>query len=239
MEKVMLTCAALFLAACGNVEGLRSEDIYGLSPDPKVWLYGQVTNARSGAPLPGASIQVQGYSTAADRNGAYRFDGLDVVDTTGSASMHGFQPYPLTLNLRPGANARDIALEPFECGRFSCAEGEFCDEQAGECVRAATLSGSAVSACDGAGLDVRVTIDGKSTCGSSGSGKAYFSLRNLTPGGPHTLSIGKAGYQAFSTQITLQPGFNALDPVQLTPVGGCAMGNPPWVACSCTQTNCQ
>lgn len=239
MEKVMLTFAALGLCACGNVEGLRSEDIYGLSADPKVWLNGQVTSARSGAPLPGVSIQVQGYSTASDRNGAYRLDGLDVVDTTGSASLHGYQPYALSLSLRPGANTRDIALEPRECGRWSCGADEFCDEANGMCVMGATLSGSAVSACDGAGLDVRVTIDGKSTCGSSGSGKAYFSLRNLTPGGPHTLSIGKAGYQAFSTQVTLQPGFNALDPVQLTPVGGCAMGNPTWVACSCTQSNCQ
>lgn len=237
MEKV--TCSlAVLLCACGNIDGLKSEDIFGLSPNPKVWLYGLVTNARSGAPLSDVSIQVEGRSTSSDRNGAFRIEGLDVVEASGTASAHGFQPYSLALNLRPGANARDIALEPQECGRYSCAGDEFCDEANGQCVQGAILSGSVVNACNGAGLDARVTIDGKSTCSSASSGKAYFQLKNLTPGGPQILSIGKINFAPVSMQITLVPGFNAIDPVALTPIGGCA-STPSYEACMCTQTNCQ
>ena len=53
---------------------------------------GLVTNARTGAPLSGASIQVNGSSTAADPNGAYRLEGLEVTEAVGSASAQGFVP---------------------------------------------------------------------------------------------------------------------------------------------------
>ena len=229
----------LLLTACGGVEGLKSEDIFGRSPHPKVWLYGLVTNARSGASLSQVSIQVEGFSTASDANGAYRIDGLQVQETSGSASAQGFQVQTVSLNLRPGANSRDIALEPQGCGPNSCASNELCDVANGACLRAATLSGIVVSDCTGEAIDARVTIDGKSTCSTAFSGKAFFQLRNLTPGGPQLLAVGKTGYQAFSTQVTLQAGFNAIDPVRLVPIGGCASGNPANEACTCTQSYCQ
>jgi hypothetical protein len=238
MEK-MIPLLAVAAAACGGVEGLTSEDLFGLSPQPKVWLAGLITNARTGAPLSGVSVQVGGRSTVSDLAGAYRLDGLDAVDTVGSASVHGFQVFTLSLTLRAGSNARDIALEPQECGRYSCAGGEFCDAENGQCVAAATLTGGVVSACDGAGLDARVSIDGWSTCSSGLSGKAYFQLENLTPGGPHTLSVGKVGWQAWLTEVTLAPGYNTLPVIALTPLGGCEAGAPAYMVCSCTDSACQ
>lgn len=237
MEKVKLTLvAALACSACG-VEGLRSEDIFGLEPDPKVWLYGAVTNGSTGAPLRDVAIQVEGYSTLSDARGAYRLDGLDPAQVEGTASIHGFLPYQLVASLRPGANTHNIVLQPRECGRFTCAANQFCLADA--CVQAAKLSGGVVDACNGGAISARVTIDGKSTCSSALSGKTYFELDRLTPGGPHTLSVGKTGYQAFSTQLTLTPGLNAVDAVQLTPLGGCAAGSPQDVPCTCTQPTCQ
>jgi hypothetical protein len=235
MEKVICALAVL-LGACG-IEPLTSEDIFGLSPDPKVWLTGLVTNARTGAPLADVSIQVDGLATRSDRYGAFRLDGLDVVETTGTASVHGFHSYQLALNLRPGANARDIALEPRECGRFTCNAGEFCDPSRQQCVQGGVLTGAVVSICDGAALDARVTIGGFSTCSTALSGKAHFELRNLPPGGPQTLSVGKVGYQAFSTQLHIVNGFNAADMVRLEPIGGCMASRPTNVPCSCTETN--
>lgn len=232
-----LVLIAFACSACGDVEGLKSEDIFGLEPNPKVWLYGSVTNGSTGAPLRDVAIQVEGYSTVSDARGAFRIDGLQAGNVQGTASIHGFQSYTLAATLRPGANAHNIVLQPRECGRFTCGAEQFCVADA--CVEAARLSGSVVDACSGAAISARVTIDGKSTCSSANSGKTYFELRGLTPGGPHTLSIGKTGYQAFSTQITLNAGLNAVDMIMLTPIGGCAAGSPQDVPCTCTQPTCQ
>jgi hypothetical protein len=236
MEKVI--AAALLCCACG-VPGLTSEDVYGLGPDPKVWLAGLVTSARSGAVIAGATVQIEGISTVADPTGAYRIDNLPVSsDATGSASADGFQVYPLALELHAGANARDIALQPLACGPYRCSSDQLCDDASGQCIAAATLTGTVISACDQTALGARVTIDGWSTCSSAASGKAYFQLQGLHPGGPQTLSVGKTGYQSFSTTLTLQAGFNSAGPIQLTPVGGCgtAVQDTP---CSCTQSTCQ
>lgn len=235
MEK--MTAALLVLCACGNVDGLTSEDLYGLNPNPRVWLSGLVTNARTGAPLSGVSVQVDGNSTTSNGAGAYRLEGLSTSQGTGSASVHGYQVYTLSLQLRAGANARDIALEPQECGRFTCDSGEFCRNDA--CVPAASLSGGVTSACDGSALDARVTIDGKSTCSSASSGKTFFELEGLTPGGPQTLSAGKTGWQALTVTVTLQPGFNVAPRLELIPIGGCSAAPPADVRCTCTQANCQ
>jgi hypothetical protein len=236
MEKVT---AVLLLCACGGVQGLTTEDVYGLSPNPMVWISGLVTNARSGEIIAGATVQIEGVSTLSDTTGAYRLDNLPVTtNALGSASADGFEPYALALNLRAGANLRDLALHPLACGPYRCSSDQLCDDANGQCVAAATLSGTVVSACDGTAIAARVTIDGKSTCSSASSGKAYFQLTGLTPGGPQTLSAGKTGYQAFSTTLTLQAGFNAAGPIALTPVGGCggAVQDEP---CTCTQSYCQ
>ena len=236
MEKVIII-ASLLLCGCG-VPGLTSEDIYGLTGSPKVWLYGLVTNARSGAPLSDVSIQIEGRSTSSDGRGAYRIDDLPVGPVFGSASVHGFKPYALSLRLRAGANPQDVSLVPQECGRFTCAADEFCDTTSDTCVTGATLTGSVINACDRTALDARITINGKATCSSAVQGKPYWELHGLQPGGPQTLSAGKTGYQAFVTHVTLTSGFNAVD-VELTPVGGCSAGTPANVPCSCTESFCQ
>lgn len=238
MEKMKLAALSVtLLTACGNVEGLTSEDIFGLRASASAWLFGQVTNGATGAPLPGVAVSVQGYSTQTDHNGAYRIEGLVGRSTTASASIHGFHPYNVPVALMSGENRLDMALAPNECGRFNCADDEFCSS--GTCVRGAVLTGSVVSDCSGAALDARVTINGKSGCSLSRSGKAYFELSGLTPGGPHTLSVGKSGYQAFSKAMTLTPGFNVFETVRLVPIGGCPAGEPAPVACTCTDPSCQ
>jgi hypothetical protein len=236
MEKVT---AALLLCACGGVQGLTSEDVYGLSPHPRVWLSGIVANARSGAIIAGATVEVEGVSTLSDATGAYRLDNLPVsTNALGSATADGFEPYGVSLDLRAGANLRDLGLQPLGCGPYRCASDQICDDTSGQCMAAAILSGTVVSACDHTALAARVTIDGKSTCSTATSGKTYFQLTGLTPGGPQTLSAGKTGYQAFSTTLTLQAGFNAADPIELTPVGGCG-GTVQDEPCTCTQSYCQ
>jgi hypothetical protein len=236
MEKVT---AAMLLCACGGVGGLTSEDVYGLSPQPRVWLSGIVTNVRSGEVVAGATVQIEGVSTLTDMTGAYRLDNLPVsTNALGSATADGFEPYALALNLRAGANLRDLGLQPLACGPYRCASDQLCDDANGQCISAAILSGTVVSACDRTAISARVTIDGKSTCSTASSGKAYFQLTGLMPGGPQTLSAGKTGYQAFSSTLTLQAGFNAAGPIELTPVGGCG-GTVQDEPCTCTQSYCQ
>lgn len=236
MEKVIAIAALSSLCACGNIGRLTSEDIYGLSSSPRVWVYGQVTNSITGAPLSGVAVQIEGESTSTDRNGAYSLEGLDAADVLGSASVHGFRPHTMMLTLKAGANANDITLVPQECGRSDCGSDQFCF--GGACVTGATLTGAVVNGCDGTALDARVTIDGKSSCSTIAAGKAYFQLTGLTPGGPHVLAIGRKGWLPSTSQVTLQPGFNVFDTVSLFPPGGCST-LPADVPCTCTDATCQ
>lgn len=121
-----------------------------------------------------------------------------------------------------------------ECG--PCGSGQVCDPAAQACVSAATLSGGVVSACTRLALSARVTVGGKSTC--STRGKAYFQLIDLVPGGPQRLAAGKEGYQPLSLDLTLEPGFNTVPELELTPAGGCGAAVED-VACSCTAASCQ
>jgi hypothetical protein len=103
-------------------------------------------------------------------------------------------------------------------------------------VQPATISGDIVSACTGAVVVARVTVGGKSTCAVPGKG--YWSLGGLTPGGPQALVAGKEGYEPYRTDVTLVSGFNTLDKIELTPVGGCS-STPVETACTCTTPGCQ
>jgi hypothetical protein len=239
MEKVTLTLALALCACGGNIQGLTSEDIFGLAPDPKAWLSGLVTNARTGETVFQATVQIEGDGTRSNSDGTYRLDNLPASDdATGSATADGFQLFTLALPLHAGANARDIALQPLMCGPYRCSSDQLCDDSNGDCIAAATLSGSVLSICDDAAVSARVTIDGKSTCSTSTSGKAYFQLEGLRPGGPQTFAVGKPGWKAFSTTLTLQAGFNTASTVRLTPIDGC---NAPAqdTACTCTESYCQ
>ncbi len=234
MEKVIVAIV-VSCTACGNVEGLRAQDIYALQSRGSSSVYGLVTNARTGAPIAGATVLVGGKSTQTEGDGTYGIEGLAPIEATGAASVHGYQSVSLLFKLDSGANLRNFSLEPNGCGRSDCRPGEFCSGDS--CVTGASLSGSVVSACTGQALEALVQIDGKAQCSTSYKG-AIFDLRELTPGGWLTLSVGKTGYLPWSNRVTLQVGPNAVDAVRLTPEGGCD-AEPMAAACHCIATNCQ
>lgn len=140
-------------------------------------------------------------------------------------------------NLEPLSSTDLDSLRPppaASCG--TCASDQVCDPERRQCVPAATLTGGVVSACTGLALSARVTIDGKSTC--STTGKAYFRLQGLRPGGPQRLAVGKEGYAPASQDLVLEAGFNALGDVALSPARGCGAAVAD-VPCSCTSASCQ
>ncbi len=228
--KLRLVAVLPLLAACG-LSPLTSEEVFRLSPAPQAWLLGTTYDARNGAPLPAVVI---GAATS-DSRGAYRLDHVAVGPWSDVALKEGYAPRTLEGSIHAGANHLDIALSPLGCG--GCGGGQVCDTATQQCVAAAILSSDVVSACTGAPISARVTVNGHSLC--SATRKGYFELRDLTPGGPQTLAAGKAGYAAFSTMITLVSGFNSLDPIRLTPICGCAAAAPVDELCVCTDVGCQ
>lgn len=225
-----LTLLWLVLSACG-LGPLTSEEVFRLSPVPMAWVFGSTYDARTGAPLPGVVLG----SATSDARGAYRLDHVTVGAWTGVALKEGYAPRELEATFRAGANRVDVALSPLGCG--GCGADQVCDIVAQQCVATAILSSDVVSACSGAAISARVTVNAHSLC--SDTRKGYFELRDLTPGGPQTLAVGKGGYEVFSTKITLVSGFNTLDPIRLTPLGGCAAGDPVDEPCVCEDVGCQ
>ncbi|MBL8953757.1 MAG: carboxypeptidase regulatory-like domain-containing protein [Myxococcaceae bacterium] len=234
MEK-MITALALVLAACGTLEPLSAQDIYGLRSGSGTSVYGLVKNARTGAPLVGVTLLIGGRSTLSENDGTYLIEGLAPIEATGEVAVHGFQSVSVRFTLERGANLRNFELEPNECGRANCLPGEFCSSSG--CSPGATLSGSVFNACDNTALDALVRIDGAAICTESSKG-AFFQLKGITPNGPQVISIGKTGYLPFTKTISLNTGLNAMDPVKLTPEAGCSAIPAP-AACVCTAAGCQ
>lgn len=224
----------LLLTGCGLPE-LSSEEVFGLEDSPRAWIYGIASNAQTGAPLSNVSLQIGNAGSQSDANGAFRLDGLTKGTGELAVSREGFEILGLTLAIRAGGNRLEVRLVPLACG--VCRSDETCDSALGQCVPSARISGDLVDACTGAAVAARVTVGGKATC--SLPGKGYWELGNLRVGGPQTLAAGRDGYQAFSTQVTLKSGFNALDKISLMPIGGCTAPPPMSAACSCTTPNCQ
>jgi hypothetical protein len=224
------------LSGCG-IDGLTSEDIYGLAPAPRVWVAGIVSDANTGAPLGEVTVQIAGVATTSGHSGAFRIDALLTGPAQGSASREGYEPATFDLDLRAGANQRDLALAPLLCSAVSCPTNQVCDPTSGRCVVAATLTGGVISACTQLALASRVSINGKATC--SDNQKPIFQLSGLVPGGPHTLAIYKKGYLPISMPKTLQPGFNTFGTIELMPEAGCGAAPPVDEGCSCTTANCQ
>ena len=216
--------------ACG-LAPLTSEEVFRLSPAPQAWVMGTTYDAQNGAPLARVVI---GAATS-DSRGAYRLDHVAVGQWEALALREGYAPHASEVTIHAGANHLDIALSPLACG--GCAQAQVCDTLTQQCVASAILSSDVVSACTGAPISARVTVNGHSTC--SATRKGYFELRDLTPGGPQTLAAGKGGYAAFSTMITLVSGFNSLDPIRLTPLAGCAAPAPVEEPCVCNEAGCQ
>ena len=224
----------LTITACGNVQPLTSDDLYSLNREPKTWLTGTVVRQDTSAPLSDVVVTLGDLSTSSNIDGLFRFDELMPGTREGAATKTGFTRASFTAELVTGANQVELSLEPRACG--GCAMGLLCDVPSGMCVSPATVTANVVSACDGTALGARVTISGHSTC--SNETRGAWQLQNLTPGGPQTLSVGKAGYVVYSVPVTLMPGFNALGQVMLQPAGGCA-NIPADVPCSCTTPDCQ
>jgi hypothetical protein len=231
--RLLAIAAPLLLAGC-DLPPLSSEDVFGLSPHPRAWISGLVTDARTGAPLERASVLVYDSAAASDSRGAYRLDGLTAGAFSGSASRAGYQPTAFSVALRPGGNHVDLTLVPLPCG--GCGPGQACDVGSARCVEEAVLTGITVSACTGKALSARVTFDGQSTC--STASKGYFRLEGLRPGGPSTLAIGKQGYLPLSEEKTVSSGSNTTGSLMLTPIAGCDP-RPADVACTCSTPNCQ
>jgi len=212
----------LFLAGCGLPE-LSSEDVFGLEANPRVWIFGTVSLAQTNAPLADVTVQVASATTTTDSNGAFRLEGLTRADREVLVSRSGFETVANDVDLHAGGNRLELKLIGATCS--PCGMGQVCDGASAQCVQAASLTGIITDACSGAAVIARVTIQGKSTC-SVNTGKGYWELGGLKPGGPQTLAAGKAGYQPFSTTLTLKPGFNTFEPIKLERVGGCSAAQP-------------
>ena len=224
----------LLLTGCG-LPGLTSEDVFGLESTPRAWAFGVVIDARSNGPISGATIQLSGAAASSDLNGTFRVDELTAGPADLTASRDGFATLTQSLVLKAGANHLDLRLTRLACG--ACTATEVCDPGAGRCVEAASISGDIVNVCTGAVVVARVTVDGHSTCAIPGKG--YWQLRGLKPGGPQALVAGKDGYEPYRTDITLVSGFNTLEKISLTPVGGCTAPPPVETECTCTMPGCQ
>ena len=225
----------LLLTGCG-LPALSSEDVFSLEATPRAWVYGTVANAQTGGPVANVVLQLGDAAAQSDVNGAFRLDGLSPGPGELAASREGFQNLGTSVALHAGGNRVELRVIPLLCG--TCGENEVCDPTAGKCVQAATITGAVVDACSGVAIAARVTIGGRITC--STFGKGYWRLSGLAVGGPQTFAAGKPGYQAYSTQLTLKPGFNALDSVSMMRVGGCSAPDPGNAAvCECTEPACQ
>lgn len=197
-------------------------------------LAGSVTDSVTGAPLPSVTVNVGLLSATTSASGSFSLDGLASGDVDGSAVLARYERKTFRLTINPGANRLDLQLAPLPCG--GCATGLWCEPVSMTCQQRARVSLNVVDECSGAALTARVAIQGRATCTKEGRG--FAELVDLTPGGPQTLAVGKANYQAVNQMVTLTPGFNALATIRLTPVGGCAV-TPVDVPCTCTTPDCQ
>lgn len=218
-----MVVVGVVLAGCGLPE-LSSEDVFGRDSNPKAWAYGTVKDAANGGPIAGATIQLARGSVVSDDNGAFRFDSVGVGDAEIAVSKAGYETLGQSYRMHAGGNRLDITLAKLNCG---CSGGQVCDLTTRACVEPARISGIVTDACTGAGLVARVTVSGVSGCTDFGP-KSYWELGGLFPGGPQTLAAGRGGYQPFTTQVTLKSGFNTIEPIQLTPIGGCGAVPPAW-----------
>lgn len=197
-------------------------------------LAGSVTDAQTGAPLQGVTVNVGVASVVSNERGGFTFEGLSTGDVDGSAVFARYERKTFRLSINPGANRIDLQLTPLPCG--GCPATLWCEPVSMTCQQRARVSLNVVDDCTGAALTARVAIQGRATCTKEGRG--FAELIDLTPGGPQTLAVGKTNYQAANLMVTLTPGFNALPSIRLTPVGGCAV-TPVDVPCTCTTPDCQ
>lgn len=197
-------------------------------------LRGTARNQVTNEPIDGVTVTVGARSTTSDATGSFRLDGLAEGSSSGFAVKPGYERSDFTVALSPGENVKDVALTRIPCG--GCSQGLLCNRASDQCEAPATISLSVVDTCTGIGVAARVVLQGFATCSTSSRGFAM--LNGLTPGGPQTLAVGKPGYRASSSMVTLMSGFNALPEVRLERVMGCAVPVTD-EGCSCTGPECQ
>lgn len=197
-------------------------------------LRGTARNSATNAPVEGVTITVGPRSTSSDAAGAFRLDGLPEGQVSGFAVKPGYERSDFTVTLAANENVKDVALTRLPCG--GCSQGLLCNRASDQCEAPATISLSVVDACTGIGVAARVVMQGFATCSTSSRGFAM--LNGLTPGGPQTLAVGKPGYRAASSMVTLVSGFNALPEVRLERVMDCSVPITD-EGCSCTGPECQ
>jgi hypothetical protein len=218
------------------VEGTNRKDLE-LSPTTCTTcarLLGLVVDADTGAGVSGATVTAGGAMAQSTATGAFTLEGLMVGSVSGSVTKSGYAPRTFVLTLGPGDNRSDVTVTARPCG--GCAGGLVCEPVQQQCVAPASLTTTVLDDCTGAAITAKVRVQGKATC--SAGPRGFFELRDLVPGGPQTMAVGKTGYQPLNRMVTLQSGFNAQPEVRLVPLAGC--GTPTMdVACTCTEPECQ
>jgi TonB-dependent receptor len=102
--------AALFITAVLSIGLLASE----AQAQERGAVTGRVTEAETGAPLPGANVVIEGTSvgTSTDRDGRFRLGSVPTGSQTLVASFVGFQPVEATVTVDGGTTVeQDFALE--------------------------------------------------------------------------------------------------------------------------------
>lgn len=201
---VRRVAVVLLLAGCG-LEPLSREQLFGLpSVVPKVRLTGTASDAMTGAPLPGVTVNLATVTSTSDDQGTFTLEGLALGEFDGSAVLSGYERKDFRVSLVEGTNRLNLAMTALRCA--ACAR----------------LAGSVTNGQTGAPLQGVTVSVGTSSATTSATGA--FLVEGLAPGSADGSAV-LAGFERKTFQLTLEPGANRLD-VVMTPIpcGGCAMG---------------
>lgn len=205
----------LSLAGCG-LEPLSREQLFGVpGVVPKVRLTGTISDAKTGAPMVGVSVNVASASTTSDDTGSFSVEELATGEFDGSALKSGYARKDFRVTLAAGTNRLNLTLSPIECAACASLSGTVTSEQTG-----APLAGAQVSI-------------GPASVQTSAAGT--FTLEGLMATEVDGVVV-LAGHERKTFRTTLAPGANRLDVVMRPiPCGGCAMG----LLCELTSMTCK
>ena len=104
-------------------------------------LSGIVTDAKTGTPIPSASISIDGLSTKTDASGKYHFENLLARTYSIVASAPNYETASFTLTLSPGENTFNIKLTPLPTVTLS----GFVKDEKGNPIQQAEITATAMS----------------------------------------------------------------------------------------------